>query len=279
MKTASLMLAAASAAALALPAPAAAQGTPASPDSGSSAGQGHRSSGQVLLEYTDYSNGFGQRKVGTLEYDLDFGGTHMALTASQGRREYVGQTFNATRGGVAVVHDWSERFYTRTAVSVSTDDPVFPTLEAQQEFNFRVTPELVLQAGGRYSRYYGGRDAVSWSAGATWYFRGGSVSYRYTGYDVEGLGTTAGHTASLRLDDPGHGRGFTQAWFGAGNNVQEYEALPQQFRGHYYSVALRRVQPLTELLALNLGVTQAWYDTGLTKYEGTTVRVGLGINR
>ena len=275
MKYTTLMLAAASAAAFAWPAAAAAQGTPSeSPPAG-----GTRSSGQVLLEYTDYSNGFGQRKVGTLEYDLDFGGTHMALTASQGQREYVGQTFNATRGGVAVTHDWSERFYTRTAVSVSTNDPVFPLVEAQQEFNFRVTPELVLQAGGRYSRYYGGRDAVSWSAGATYYFHGGSVSYRYTGYDVEGLGTTAGHTASIRLDDPGHGRGFTQAWFGAGNNVQEYEALPQLFRGHYYSVALRRVQPLTELLALNLGVTQAWYDTGLTKYEGTTVRLGLGINR
>lgn len=275
MKYATLMLAAASAAAFACPVAAAAQGTPSeSPPAG-----GTRSSGQVLLEYTDFSNSFGQRKVGTLEYDLDFGGTHMALTASQGQREYVGQTFNATRGGVAVTHDWSERFYTRTAVSVSTNDPVFPLVEAQQEFNFRVTPELVLQAGGRYSRYYGGRDAISWSAGATYYFRGGSVSYRYTGYDVEGLGTTAGHTASIRLDDPGHGRGFTQAWFGAGNNVQEYEALPQLFRGHYYSVALRRVQPLTELLALNLGVTQAWYDTGLTKYEGTTVRLGLGINR
>jgi YaiO family outer membrane protein len=276
---ASLLLAAASATAFALPAPAAAQGTPGNPDSRSAAGPGTRSSGQVQLEYTDFSNGFGNRKVGTLEYDMDFGGTRMVLTAQQGRREYVGSTFDATRGAVSVSHDWSERFYTRTAVSVSTNDPVFPTFDAQQEFNFRVTPELTLQAGARYVRYYGGRDAVSWQAGGTWYFRGGSVGYRYTGYDVEGLGTTAGHTVTLRIDDPGRGRGFTQAWLGAGNNVQEYESLPQLFRGHYYSVALRRVQPLTELLALNLGVTQAWYDTGLTKYEGTTFRVGLGIGR
>jgi YaiO family outer membrane protein len=268
MKKSSLLLAAA-VAALAVPAPAAAEETPAR----------SRASGQVLLEYTDFTGGFGQRKVGSLEYDMDFGGTRMVLTAAQGQREYVGQTFNATRGGVAVSHDWSERFYTRTAVAVSTNDPVFPLVDAQQEFNFRVTPEITLMAGGRYVRYFGGRDAVSWQAGATYYFRGGSVSYRYTGYDVEGLGTTAGHTVSLRVDDPGRGRGFTQAWLGAGNNVQEYEALPQQFRGDYRTIALRRVQPLTDLLALNVGVTQTWYDTGLVEYEGTTVRVGLGINR
>lgn len=257
-------------AAFAAPLPAAAADTP---------GGSSRSSGQVLLEYTDFTGGFGNRKVGTLEYDLDFGGTHMVLTASQGQREYVGSTFNATRGGVAVTHDWSERFYTRTSASFATNDPVFPTVDVGQEFNFRVMPALTLHAGGRYVRYFGGRDALSWSAGGTYHFRGGSVGYRYTGYDVEGLGTTAGHTVNVRVNDPGRGRGFTQVWFGIGDNVQEYEALPQQFRGDYRSIALRRVQPLTDLVSLNLGVTHNWYDTGLVDYQGTTVRVGLGINR
>ncbi len=232
---------------------------------------------EATLEYTDFTGDFGEREVGTLQYDMDFGDTTVVLTGSQGRREFEDSTFHATRGSVAVYHDWTDWFSTRTSAAVATDDPVFPTLEFAQDLNFEVAPNLVLLAGGKYTRYFGDRDAWSWSGGATYYFRGGFVSYRYTGYDVEGLGNTHGHLASLRLNDP-RGRGFTQFWLGAGTAVQEYEALPDVFEGDYRSVAVRRVQPLTDSLALNVAASHAWYDTGLIDYEGTTVRLGLSFS-
>lgn len=231
---------------------------------------------QVTLEYADFTRNYGERQVATLEYRMNFGDTAVVLSGSQGRREFENETFHATRGSVAVYHDWSENFYTRSSVAVATNDPVFATVEAAQDFNLRVSDNVVLLAGVRYNRYFGGRDAVGWVGGATYYFDGGFVSYRYTGYDVEGLDTTHGHTVSLRLNDP-HGRGFTQAWAGAGTAVQEYDSLPELFRGNYRSLSLRRFQPISGPFALNLGVSHNWYDTGLVDYQGTSVRVGLGF--
>jgi len=238
------------------------------------AAEPQQSNAEITLEYADFTRGYGERQVATLEYNMDFGDTTVVLSGSQGRREFEDETFNATRGSVAVYHDWSDHFYTRTSAAIATEDPVFPTVGLAHDFNLRVTSNVVLLAGPRYYRYFGGRDAISWVAGATYYFNGGFASYRYTGFGVEGLDTTHGHTISVRINDP-RGGGFTQAWAGAGSAVQEYDALPDLFRGNYRSLSVRRFQPLSGRFALNLGLSHNWYDTGLVDYQGTTARVGL----
>lgn len=234
------------------------------------------STAEVVLEYTDFTRDYGERESVTLQYSMDFGDTTVVLSGAEGRREFANDSFSATRGAVAVYHDWSDRFYTRTSASIATNDPVFPTIDVAQDFNFRIVPHVVLLVGGRYTRYFGDRDSFSWSTGLTYYFDRGFASYRYTNYDVEGLPNTSGHLASVRLND-GHGDGFIQLWLGAGSAVQEYEALPALFSGNYRSVALRRLQPLDRRFALSAALSHAWYDTGLVDYEGTTVRLGLNF--
>lgn len=233
--------------------------------------------GRVTLEYTDFTRDFGEREVATLEYDLDFGDTAIVLTAAQGRREFASVTRSATRGGATVYHDWNDRLSTRTSASIATDDPVFPTLDVAHDFNLRIGRNLVLLAGGRYTRYFGGKDAYSVTAGASYYFRGGLVSYRFTRQDVEGEDAAYGHLVSLRLNDSSGG-GFSQIWLGAGTDVRDDDILPGVARGDYRSISGRRLQPLAGPVALDLGLSHAWYDTGLAEYEGTTVRLGLALD-
>lgn len=238
---------------------------------------GRRSTVTATVEHTDYTGAFGERTVGQLDYDLDFGATKIVLTAAHGRREYATDTFEATRGGVTVYHDWSDTVQTRTSLSVSTDDPVFATLDVGHEFNVQLIPNVTLTAGGRYLRYFGDREGVSWSAGATYYFRGGLLSYRYTGYDIDGLETTHGHRASLRLNDSGDSRGFTQFWLGVGDAVQEEQALPDLFRGSFRSIAARRYQPITDQIGASISLTHNWYNAP-ADYQGTGVRAGLSFS-
>lgn len=256
---------------IACPVPAFAQGQDDEPESGP------RHTVSATVEHTDYTGAFGARTVGQLDYDLDFGDTKIVLTAAHGRREFETDRFDATRGAVTIYHDWSDAVQTRTSLSVSTDDPVFATLDVSQEFNLNVIPNVTLTAGGRYLRYFGDREGISWTAGASYYFRGGFLSYRYTGYDIDGLETTHGHRVSLRLNDGGGSRGFTQFWLGAGDAVQEEQALPDLFRGNFRTIAARRFQPLTDQIAASLSVTHNWYDAPVD-YEGTGVRAGLSFS-
>jgi YaiO family outer membrane protein len=230
------------------------------------------------IEYTDFTEGFGNREVGTVEYSKDLGETAIILSGSYGRREFSSETFEAGRASATLYHDWSDRFYTRTSVAAATNDPVFATREVIQDLNFKIQPQTVLLAGAKYTRYFGHVDAFSWTLGGTQYFKGGFVSYRYTGYDVENVGNTHGHLASLRVNDA-KGAGNTQLWLGTGTSLHEQEFLPVISKGDVHSIALKRVQPINSNFALELGLGHSWYDTGLAEYQGTAVRLGLSFSR
>ena len=230
------------------------------------------------VEYTDFTNGFGNREVATVEYNKDLGDTSVILSGSYGRREFGSEDYKAARASATLYHDWNPRFYTRTSVAVAGDKPVFATRELIQDFNFKVRRNTVLLAGAKYTRYFGKVDATSWTLGATQYFDGGFISYRYTGYDVEHLGKTHGHVASVRLNDA-KGPGRTQIWLGMGTSLHEQEFLPVLSKGRVDSFTIERVQPLSSNLALKADFGHSWYETGFTKYQGTTLRVGLSLSR
>lgn len=230
------------------------------------------------VEYTDFTNGFGNREVATVEYNKDLGDTSFVLSGSYGRREFSSEDYKAARASATLYHDWSTRFYTRTSVAIASDRPVFATRELIQDFNFKVQRNTVLLAGAKYTRYFGNVDATSWTLGATQYFDGGFFSYRYTGYDVEHLGKTHGHLATVRVNDS-KGSGRTQMWLGMGTSLHEQEFLPVLAKGRVDSFTLQRVQPLGSHLALKADLGHSWYKTAFTKYQGTTLRVGLSVSR
>jgi YaiO family outer membrane protein len=146
------------------------------------------------------------------------------------------------------------------------------TREAAQDVSFKVLPETVLTAGARYARYYGGTDAWSWSAGASQYFKGGMIAYRFTSYDIEHLGHSVGHLGSFKLNDRG---GSSQLWVGHGTSIHDAEFLPVPQRGTYTSAELKRSQKLTPDIALNVGLRRSWYDTPEANYHGTGIHLGL----
>lgn len=228
-------------------------------------------------ELTDYSSGFGKRRETTAEYNADLGRTAITLSASHARREFETESFKAVKLSGTVYHDWNDRIYTRTQVSLASDKPVFASRQVANDVNVKLLSNAVVTVGGKYARYYGDRDVLSWSAGGTWYFGGGLASYRYSNYDVERLGNSHSHLASFRLKDP-RGNGQTQLWLGSGTSLHEQEVLLSGRKGSYRSVALQRVQPIKGPLSLNLTVGRTWYDTAATDYRGTTASVGLNYS-
>jgi YaiO family outer membrane protein len=227
-------------------------------------------------EFTNYSKAFGSRRETSLESVTDFGNTTLILSGSQGKRKFADATYSAARLGRTIYHDWSDRFFTRTSIGASTNDPVFARREIAQDFNYKALSNTVVTVGGKYAKYFGGREARSLSAGGSYYFGGGFVSYKFSAYDVTGLGKSYGHQASFRLKDR-TGDGATQLWAGAGSSLHDVEFLPTAVKGHYRSIALQRVQPIKGPIAINLGVGRNWYDTSAGRYHGTTATVGLAV--
>lgn len=223
-------------------------------------------------EYLSYSGPFGSRRVVNAQTRIDTGNTVLSLGLSHGSRKAGDDRFKASRVTAAVAHDWSSRVSTRTSASIASNQPVFVTRELLQDISYKATPTTVLTVGGRYARYWGGVDAVSWSLGAAQYFRGGMVSYRFSSFDVHNLGHSTGHLLAAKLNDP---YGSNQLWLGHGTALHDAIWLATPEKGNYNNVEYRRVQPVGGGVGLMVGVNRIWYKADSAKFHGTGVRIGL----
>ena len=223
-------------------------------------------------EYLSYSGSFGSRRIVNAETRIDTGKTIVSLGVSQGSRKAGTDKFKATRLTGTLVHDWSAQVSTRTSASISSDQPVFVNRELLQEISYKPLPQTVLTVGGRYARYWGGVDAVSWSVGGAQYFRGGMVGYRFSTYDVRGLGHSVGHLVNLKMKDP---HGSNQLWLGHGTSLHDAAWLPATQKGKFDSIEYRRVQPIGGGVGIMLGVSRIRYRAEGAKFHGTGARVGL----
>jgi YaiO family outer membrane protein len=231
----------------------------------------------LSTSYSDYSGAFGKRWESSAEWSRHQGRTAFVVTASHAKREFEQDSFSAVRLSGTVYHDWSDRVYTRTSAGVSANKPVFASREISNDFNFKPIPGAVVTVGGKYARYYGGRDVLSWSAGGTWYFGRGFANYRFSSFDVDKLGKSHSHLATFRLKDGG-GKGYTQMWLGSGTSLHEQEPFFAGRPGKYRSIALQRSQPVARRVSIQLAVGRSSYDTTAAKYHGTNVSIGLAFN-
>jgi YaiO family outer membrane protein len=227
-------------------------------------------------EYLSYSGPFGSRRIVNAQSRVDTGNTTLSLGVSQGTRKADGEKFNATRVTVGVAHDWTSRLSTRTSAGISSNQPVFVTRELSQEVSYKPLSRTVLTLGGRYARYWGGVEALSWSVGAAQYFGGGLISYRFSSFDVGHVGHTTAHLVSAKVEDP---YGSNQLWLGHGSALHDAIWLPAAEKGNYTSAEYRRIQPIGGGVGLMVGVNRIWYTTDSTKYHGTGARVGLTFDR
>jgi len=227
-------------------------------------------------EYLSYSGAYGSRRVVNAQTKMDLGDTEIQLGLSQGARKAGDERFKAMRASAAIVHNWSSRISTRTSASISSNQPVFVNRELSQEISYKPMRQTVLTAGARYARYWGGVDAVSWSLGAAQYFRGGMVSYRFSAYNVHGLGNSTGHLVNVKVDDP---YGSNQLWLGHGTSLHDAAWLGLPEKGKFNSVEYRRVQPIGGGVGLMVGVNRSWYEADNAKFRGTGARIGLTFSR
>lgn len=225
-------------------------------------------------DYVDYSGTHGNRHENSLEATSDFGATAVVLSGTHGRRKFGAESFSAVKASATVYQDWTDRFHTRTQVAVSSNDPVFANREVAQDLSYKPVHGLTVTAGGKYARYHGNTDVYSWSLGGSAYLPGMILSYRYSSYDIERLGDSHGHLASLRLRDP-KGSGSTQLWVGSGTSLHEDEPFAAALKGKQRGVMLQRVQPIGGGVALVLGAGRTWYSTDLNDYTGTRATLGF----
>lgn len=228
-------------------------------------------------ERTNYSGALGKRFESSVETTTDLGETGFTISVSQGKRQVGDDRFKSLRIGGVVYHDWSEKFYTRTSLGISSNKPVFATREAATDFNYKLLPNAVATVGAKYARYHQGRDVLSWSAGASVYFKGGLATYRFTAFDADKDGNGTGHLATLRLKD-GRGAGYTQLWAGTGSSLHDADIFLAGNKGKYRSLSLQRVQPITGPVAISLSAGRSWFDTPANNYRGTTASIGLAIS-
>ena len=232
----------------------------------------------VDASYTDFSKAFGSRRIGTAAMSGKLGSAKLDLSVSNGERRFSDVTFRGTRLAGGIANNWTDRLSSRTSVSLATNKPVFARSELAQELSYKLLQDVVLTVGGKHATYFGGAHVNSASAGGTYYFRGASVAYRFSGFDIAGLGHSHAHQLSVRVPDSG-GRAATQLWIGRGTSLQDVAFLPTAGRGNYTSIALRRLQPIAGGVALSVTAERTWFNTPVADYTGTTLRVGFDFSR
>jgi len=229
------------------------------------------------VEHTNFTEQFGERNVASVEAVTKSGSgdATFVFTGSYGERKFDdGASFSGQRVGGQLYIDWSENFYTRTAVSAATNDPVFAKRDYAQDFNFKSGGTTFL-LGARYTDFYGDVTVKSYSAGITQKFGDRfSASYRFTQYDSDLTGTNNGNLVSLKLKDA-DSDGSTQLWLGYADTLYAYDWLPAVSSGKQKSAVIRRVQPLSGNVSLNMLFGKSWYETPVADYEGVTGGLGL----
>lgn len=232
----------------------------------------------IQNQQTQFSNDFGKRRQTGFEGTTDLGSTTLAVGIFQGKRSYSDESFSAMKLSGTVYQNWTDKFYTRTNASFSSNKPVYATRELATDLNYKIQDNVVVTVGGKHARYFSKRDAFSLSAGGTWYFGGGFATYRFSRFDVEGLGNSHSHLATIRLKD-GAGDASTQLWVGTGTSLHDEEISLGGRNGKFRSVSLRRVQPVKGPVSVTFSLGRAWYDTQAANYRGTTASVGLSFSK
>jgi YaiO family outer membrane protein len=232
---------------------------------------------RMTTEATNFSKDFGKRRETTLESTFDLGATKLVMGGSHGRRSYADESYSGYQAKGTAYHDWTDRLSSKTSIGAASNSPVFARRELAQDFSYKLLPNTLVTVGARYANYFGDTDVISWSAGASWYFRGGFASYRFSRHDVDKLGNGVGHLATIRLRDP-NGSGHTQAWLSAGTTLHEGEAIGLGNRGNYRGVHVQRVQPIAGPIGVSMGVGRTWYETNAAQYHGTQATIGLAVS-
>jgi len=251
--------------------------SPALPGKAKTPALGHLSS-SLRLEYTDFSKLFGDRAVLTANSRLRIGGsTRFGFSLAQGERGNSTTKRHGTQGSAAVDHDWSDRLSTHTSASIASNGAIFAKRQFAQDISYEIANGLVGTIGGNFSSYGDGNNVGTWSAGAAYYLRGATLTYRYSLIASERLGRSHAHLASVRVKDP-RGSGSTQLWAGHGTSLYEVD-LPRSASGKFTSLAVQRSQPVGGGVALNFGVNRAWYKTPTATYRGTGIVAGLSFSK
>ena len=229
------------------------------------------------VEHTDFSNGYGDRTVVSVESVTKIGAPTLVINAAHGERNVdAGPSFSGQRLTGQLYVDWTDQFYTRTQVGVGSNSPVFARRDFAQDFNFKLSPQTVILLGARTTDYFGDVNVKAYSAGVTQYFGDRfNAAYRFTRYDSELTGSSNGNLVMLRLRDSA-GAGTTQMWLGYADTLYAADYLPELIgEGSQKSVVLRRVQPLGSSVALNVLLGKTWYATPVADYQGTQIGLGL----
>lgn len=230
----------------------------------------------LTSELTDFSADRGSRQEFGFDLTRKFGTTNLVIDGATGNLKTNSGRLRGSMLSATIAHDWTRAVSTRTVAGFATNSPLFPTRSIMQEISYKPGRGIVLAASAKMSRYYGGVDVTGLSVGPAWYFRGGSVGYRFSRYDVSGLGKNSAHLVNARINDP-HGSGSTQVWLGAGNSLHDRNILSTIGRGSFRSLTVRRIQPLVGNLALSVGVGRDWYETPSGKFTATRPTIGLVI--
>jgi len=228
--------------------------------------------GSLDGEYLSYSGTHGNRVTVDARTRFNMGDTKVDLAIGEGFRKTADEKLHATRVQASVAHDWNSVISTRTSAGFATSGQIFVKRELIQDLNFKLGGGTLLTAGGRYARYQDNIDAWSWSLGASQYFRGGYVGYRFSSFKFDQLGHAVGHLVSARLNDP---LGGNQLWLGRGTALHDADWQGPPEKGKYTQVEYRRLQPIGGGVSLSLGVKRNWYDTPTVKFHGTGVRFGF----
>jgi YaiO family outer membrane protein len=231
---------------------------------------------QVMAESQNLSDDGGSLDTLRGEFKSVDDDTTFIVTPAFGRRDNDTSSDSAFSLGVTLYQDYSNNISTRTQIAIAENEPVFPHYDVAQDITFGIWTDTTATFGARWAQYFGSQDVYFLTAGARYYFAGGSIAYRLSYVDPDNREAFLAHLINLSLSDA-HGQGRTQLWLSAGAASIERAELDNNFSGEDYGAFIRRLQPLTEGITLIGSLGASSYDRPLNRVTATSVGLGLQV--
>ncbi len=170
--------------------------------------------------------------------------------------------------------DWTERFYTYSAVSFGTMSDYLPRYRIDQEFNIKVgrRKNLVPALGASYIRYHDIHKDLVISIGFTYYHEGWNFTYRhFINESYPGSVRSSSNLVSVGFGREKSSWTYVDLSFGKQAYLASYLASPEEVRQRSFYIAFKHRRWITKDFGVFADISYLKLNKGYEKYG-----VGLG---
>ncbi len=197
-----------------------------------------RLGGEIFYDYFKPSDTYDSRKGLNVIYSA-FPKPTLSYSLTAGIVEWQGET--DVWVGLGVTNEWTGRFYTYSAISLSSKSEFLPQFRIDNDFNFKfgANRNFVGTVGLTYIDYHTNNEDFVLSLGGTYYYDRFNLSYRFfQNYSSPGSIKSNSHLISAGYGQDKAYWTYLTVTFGNQAYLSQYLTTPEEVRQDVFRISL-----------------------------------------